>query len=72
MMKYNTHDQDEYLLQSNLLGAESTDELEQLERVAFYIFASRLEKQGFHFLTGYHTKIKLQINKGYGWQQSYT
>lgn len=50
MMKYNTHDQDEYLLQSNLLGAESTDELEQLERVAFYISASRLEKKGFDFL----------------------
>ena len=49
-MKYNTHNQDEYLLQSNLLGAESIDELEQLERVAFYISSSKLENDGLDFL----------------------
>lgn len=49
-MKYNTHNQDDYLLQSNLLGAESIDELEQLERVAFYISSSKLENDGLNFL----------------------
>src|SRR5699024_8242051 len=49
-MKYNTHNQDDYLLQSNLLGAESIDELEQLERVAFYISSSKLENDGLNFI----------------------
>lgn len=50
MTKYNTHNQDEYLLQSNLLDVESIDELEQLERVAFYISSSKLENNGLDFL----------------------
>lgn len=36
-MKYKATFQDEYLINSNLLGAQTIDELEQLEKVAFYI-----------------------------------
>lgn len=50
MTKYNAHSQEEYLLKSNLLGAQSIDELERLERVAFYLSSSKVEHEGFEFL----------------------
>lgn len=50
MGKYSIENQDNYLLEHNLLGATSYDELEQLEAVAFSIRATQLEEQGFHFL----------------------
>lgn len=37
MTKYNADYQGEYLLESNLLSAQSIEELEQLEKVAFYL-----------------------------------
>lgn len=36
-MKYKATFQDGYLLTSNLLGAATMEELERLEKVAFYI-----------------------------------
>lgn len=50
MTKYSASNQDEYLLESNLLGALNIEELEQLERVAFYLSSSKLENNGFDFL----------------------
>lgn len=50
MGKYSIENQGHYLLEHNLLGVTSYDELEQLEAVAFSIRATQLEKQGFHFL----------------------
>lgn len=49
-MKYKATFQDEYLLSSNLLGAETIEELEQLEKVAFYIAEGFIEGEGFEFL----------------------
>ncbi|MEK4555243.1 Fic/DOC family protein [Jeotgalicoccus sp. FSL K6-3177] len=50
MTKYNTQGQEEYLLKSNLLGAQNMKELEQLERVAFYLSSSKIEEDGLDFL----------------------
>lgn len=50
MTKYNIRNQDRYLLQSNLLGARNIQELEQLERVAFYLSITKLENEGFYFV----------------------
>ncbi len=36
-MKYKANFQEEYLINSNLLGVKTLNELEQLEKVAFYI-----------------------------------
>ncbi|QIN25572.1 hypothetical protein GJU84_00310 [Staphylococcus chromogenes] len=49
-MKYKATLQDEYLINSNLLGAKTLDELEQLEKVAFYIAEGLLEEEGYDFL----------------------
>lgn len=49
-MKYKATLQDEYLINSNLLGAKTMDELEQLEKVAFYIAEGLLEEEGYDFL----------------------
>lgn len=43
-MKYKATFQDEFLIASNLLGAETIDELEQLEKVAFYISEGLMER----------------------------
>ena len=50
MGKYNAEDQDGYLLENNLFGAESYEKLEQLESVAFSIRSSQLETTGFDWL----------------------
>lgn len=50
MGKYNAEDQDGYLLENNLFGAESYEKLEQLESVAFSIRSSKLETTGFDWL----------------------
>lgn len=42
-MKYKAIFQDEYLINSNLLGAKTVDKLEQLEKVAFYIIEGLIE-----------------------------
>lgn len=55
-MKYDAILQDEYLLSSNMLGAKTSDELEQLEKVAFYIAEAFVEKEGYKFL--FPLKIK--------------
>ena len=49
-MKYKATFQDEFLIASNLLGAETIDELEQLEKVAFYISEGLMEEKGYDFL----------------------
>lgn len=49
-MKYKATFQDEYLINSNLLGAKIVDELEQLEKVAFYIIEGLIEEEGYDFL----------------------
>lgn len=41
-------DQEEYLLANNLLYANDYEELEQLERVAFYIAQAQLEDKSNH------------------------
>lgn len=50
MTKYNAYRQEEYLLKSNLSGVQNIDELERLERVAFYLSSSKVEHEGFEFL----------------------
>ncbi|QIH77112.1 hypothetical protein GTN30_00325 [Macrococcoides canis] len=49
-MKYKATFQEEYLLTSNLLGAETIEELEQLEKVAFYFAEGLIEGERFEFL----------------------
>ncbi|RAI81069.1 hypothetical protein BFS35_005755 [Macrococcoides goetzii] len=52
---------------SNLLGAETIEELEQLEKVAFYIAEGLLEEEGFEFLFPLTIKsIKLLHKKLFG------
>lgn len=66
-MKYKATFQEEYLLTSNLLGAETIEELEQLEKVAFYIAEGLLEEEGFEFLFPLTIKsIKLLHKKLFG------
>lgn len=48
-MKYDAILQDEYLLSSNMLGAKTSDELEQLEKVALYIAEAFVEEEGYKF-----------------------
>lgn len=50
MTKYDAHNQDDFLLKSNLLGAQNMKELEQFEEVAFYLTSTSLEQSGFEFL----------------------
>ncbi|WP_163537499.1 Fic family protein [Gracilibacillus sp. YIM 98692] len=45
MPKYNSQDNDDYLLEHNLLGAKSFEELEQAEAFAFSLRAAALEKE---------------------------
>lgn len=63
MTKYNTCDQDEYLLKSNLLGAQNIQELEQLERVAFYLSSSKAENDGFDFLLPISADSVIELHK---------
>lgn len=63
MTKYNTYDQDEYLLKSNLLGAQNIQELEQLERVAFYLSSSKAENDGFDFLLPISADSVIELHK---------
>ncbi|OHS38599.1 Fic family protein [Staphylococcus sp. HMSC62A08] len=49
-MKYKATFQDEYLIDSNLLGAKTIDELERLEKVAFYFAEGLMEAEGYDFL----------------------
>lgn len=63
MTKYNARNQDEYLLQSNLLGARNIQELEQLERVAFYLSSLKLESDGFYFLLPLSVGSVLQLHR---------
>lgn len=49
-MKYKATFQDEYLLSFNLLGAETIEELEQLEKVAFYFAEVLMAEEGYEFL----------------------
>lgn len=49
-MKYKANFQEEYLINSNLLGAKTLNELEQLEKVAFYIAEGLMEQEGYEFL----------------------
>ena len=63
MTKYNTCDQDEYLLKSNLLGAQNIQELEQLERVAFYLSSSKSENDGFDFLLPISADSVIELHK---------
>lgn len=49
-MKYKATFQDEYLINSNLLGAQTIDGLEQLEKVAFYIVEGLMQEEGYDFL----------------------
>ncbi|MGV2929423.1 Fic family protein [Macrococcus capreoli] len=66
-MKYKATFQEEYLLTSNLLGAETIEELEQLEKVAFYIAEGLIEGEGFEFLFPLTIKsIKLLHKKLFG------
>ncbi|SGV48349.1 Uncharacterised protein [Staphylococcus aureus] len=48
-MKYDAILQDEYLLSSNMLGAKTSDELEQLEKLLFLIVESFVEEEGYKF-----------------------
>lgn len=67
MTKYDAHNQDDYLLQSNLLGAQNMQELEQLEGVASYMSLSNLEQRGFEFLIPVSpASIKLLHRKIFG------
>lgn len=63
MTMYNTCDQDEYLLKSNLLGAQNIQELEQLERVAFYLSSSKAENDGFDFLLPISADSVIELHK---------
>ncbi len=47
MAKYNEQDNDDYLLENNLLGIQSHEELEQAESLAFSLRASELELEEF-------------------------
>ncbi|WP_181895063.1 hypothetical protein [Staphylococcus felis] len=49
-MKYTAIFQKEYLINSNLLRAKTLDELEQLEKVVFYITEGLMEQEGYEFL----------------------
>lgn len=63
MTKYNICDQDEYLLKSNLLGAQNIQELEQLERVAFYLSSSKAENDGSDFLLPISADSVMELHK---------
>lgn len=47
MTKYNEQENDDYLLENNLLGVHSHEELEEAESLAFSIRASELEQEEF-------------------------
>ncbi|BDV04076.1 hypothetical protein JZK57_00085 [Staphylococcus aureus] len=48
-MKYDGIQQDEYLLNSNMLGAKTSNELKRLRKVAFLIAESFVEEEGYKF-----------------------
>ncbi|HHY73585.1 MAG TPA: cell filamentation protein Fic [Bacillus bacterium] len=47
MEKYNNQDNDEYLLENNLLGIKSYEELLEAEALSFSLRAAELERQGY-------------------------
>lgn len=64
MAKYDLEDQEEYLLANNLLDAKDYEELEQLERVAFYIAQAQLEDKSNHdFLTPLTSQSFVELHR---------
>ncbi len=48
-MKYDGIQQDEYLLNQNMLGFKTSDELKRLGKVAFLIAEAFVEEEGYKF-----------------------
>lgn len=61
MAKYNEQDNDEYLLENNLLGIKSIEELEKTESFAFTLRAIALERGDFT-LKSYTKKEFIQLH----------
>lgn len=49
MKRYNSEENDPYLLRHNLLGIQTYEQLEEAEALVFSIRAAELEQRGFHF-----------------------
>ena len=62
MTKYNVTPQDDFLLGQNLLGATTIEELEQLEKVAFYLHASKLKKMAMSFVIPIHPETIKELH----------
>src|SRR5699024_160318 len=69
MAKYNQQDNNDYLLENNLLGITSFEELKKAESFAFTLRATALERGGFTFKS--YTKKEFKLLHYYLFQDMY-